>query len=1110
MRVAHSKPAAGRVIFWNCRGFSNMSFCFQKFSDKDIICLSETHLLCPPISRPSCLEGFEIIHSFACRKSLRGRGSGGLAVCFKGSSFSSEVIHVNDKWIFLKLSSGAGDMIIGNIYLKSGISPLILEELGNILEVVASVECYPSLILGGDWNVRVGNLNSVSGEELPSHLEPGRLSLDPVVSSGARDMVDLLESYGLMLLNGRTRSDSPGGFTFCSSNGRSTIDLVWGGLPDCVQDLEVATDWVSGSDHFPIIVKLWGHAPGPPRVKTVLRWKPELAQAYFDRLKYSDRVALVGSCLDIEVLSENMFQAIKETSEALGMRIDIIENSNLKFPKWHDKECVSARKDLVNFQKFCKSVNYVEPFATELVRMKKALSNFLNWKREGFNRCMWGKLAMVRCSRQFWEAVNFFRSGSHVAIPIPLDDWVTFYSGLYPPRVSDDGDFYDVRHPWLDREFTTEEVAASIGRCRAGKAPGSDELSAEFYQHLPSNWICYLTCLFNRIFDQEELPNRWSELLLVVLHKKGDMGDPNHYRGIALVNLIVKIFTQVLKDRLEAWVEECNLLPEIQAGFRRGRSCMDNVFVLSAVIGLQLRLRQRCAFCVFVDFKRAFDSINHSKLWYKLHTLGVSSKFIRILRYLYSNACFRVRVNGQLSEAVDLTEGVLQGEILSPLLFALYLADIESFFRARNVRGLNINGSSDLILLLYADDMTLLGDSLVDINHKLRILQEYCELSQLTVNTGKTKLVCFRRCGGIKPLTSPVMFGDTQLEQVRSYTYLGVPFPSSGVFSETSGYFCSKANTAVGAACQIMIKTKLKSWEARNTLFNALVKSVLLYSAAVWSLRYLDVIERVQIGYLKRLFLVSRSTPDAIVRSEAGMLPLAALVIQDALRWLGKVACMPVERLPRQCLERMIHLAQRDCDLRYNWYAQLRLVLRNYECVALEIAQNQAFSAEQFRGVSNRVMPGLIDKLFMKDRDSIINSRYSLVYKSISSFTPGIPANYLVADWPVSALRTFAQLRAIGKHSARILVDMQVLKLDPSSLCPLCNWSACDDLTHLFFGCPMLRCARVKFITPVTLTPLLPAEQFKRWLNSSDRTLGVRFAAFIKEAIGIRDLILSV
>lgn len=121
-----------------------------------------------------------------------------------------------------------------------------------------------------------------------------------------------------------------------------------------------------------------------------------------------------------------------------------------------------------------------------------------------------------------------------------------------------------------------------------------------------------------------------------VTQKKGNESDPSNYRGITLVNCLTKIFNQIIHERIRKWAEENCLIPEEQAGFRAGWGCKDNVFNLLALLQFQARFKSVSAHALFVDLKRAFDSIPHNKLWQKLESLALSLKLLNLLVSLYN------------------------------------------------------------------------------------------------------------------------------------------------------------------------------------------------------------------------------------------------------------------------------------------------------------------------------------------------------------------------------------------------------------------------------------------------------------------------------------------
>lgn len=121
--------------------------------------------------------------------------------------------------------------------------------------------------------------------------------------------------------------------------------------------------------------------------------------------------------------------------------------------------------------------------------------------------------------------------------------------------------------------------------------------------------------------------------MTVMLYKKGDNLNPDNYRPITLINYLVKVFTQILCLRLMGWAESRGTIPESQAGFRRGRSCLDNLFCLSSILQIRLKAPGSAMYAAFIDFKGAFPSVSHDLLWSKLYSMGLSTQFINIVKY---------------------------------------------------------------------------------------------------------------------------------------------------------------------------------------------------------------------------------------------------------------------------------------------------------------------------------------------------------------------------------------------------------------------------------------------------------------------------------------------
>ena len=219
------------------------------------------------------------------------------------------------------------------------------------------------------------------------------------------------------------------------------------------------------------------------------------------------------------------------------------------------------------------------------------------------------------------------------------------------------------------------------------------------------------------------------------LHKSGNINKVENYRGITLLSVLAKLFTSVINKRLNNWAENYNVYTEGQTGFRSGYSTVDNIFVLKTIIDHFNNSGKKLYTC-FIDFRKAFDYVSRTCLWYKLIKMGLRGNILNIIQSMYSQVISSVRdpVTHNLSAEFECKIGLRQGESLSPFLFAMYINDLEEILFVNNKCGVNIFGHK-VSLLLYADDAVILADSKEGLQASLDELSIYIYiLSKLEFN----------------------------------------------------------------------------------------------------------------------------------------------------------------------------------------------------------------------------------------------------------------------------------------------------------------------------------------------------------------------------------------
>jgi len=310
--------------------------------------------------------------------------------------------------------------------------------------------------------------------------------------------------------------------------------------------------------------------------------------------------------------------------------------------------------------------------------------------------------------------------------------------------------------------------------------------------------------------------------------------------------------------------------------------------------------------------------------------MGVSCKLIRILGYLYEVAKIRIKLSEEdYTEEIPITIGLMQGDSLSPLLFSLYIYDIEEELKKLGIGGIQISDKVNLEILLYADDTVILALTPGELQKKIRHLEKYFDKLGLTVNIGKSQVVVFRKGGRIEKGVK-FYYGSQELCIVNEYNYLGVCFSSFMVFRKATNLAKSKAAAAAGAVRTILAKGRSTSYNTAVKMFESMVKSTVLYCSEIWSLSYLKELETVQMDYFRRYLGVARDTRSVLLRLETGRVKLTAFIIKRGIALIHKVDYLESNRYVKAVLDRLVKMDGEDRtgkNYNYNWFTNFKRIL---------------------------------------------------------------------------------------------------------------------------------------------------------------------------------------
>jgi hypothetical protein len=428
-----------------------------------------------------------------------------------------------------------------------------------------------------------------------------------------------------------------------------------------------------------------------------------------------------------------------------------------------------------------------------------------------------------------------------------------------------------------------------------GKASGHDEVVAEVLCRGGDSVLGAVHGLCQKMWREEKLPRDWTRGVICPLYKDGDKRDTSNYRGITLLSIVGKVYSQVLNSRIVKWAEENKVLTEEQGGFRPHRGCPDQIFSLVETIRSRGR---KGTFCCFIDVKKAFDRVFRAGLWKRVAEEGVKGKMWRVLRSIYETVESCVRVSGKCTDWFPVNTGVRQGCILSPLLYALFINGLIKELKRLDI-GVEIEeGGEKLNSLLYADDIVLLAQNRQDLQKLMNAVTDYARKWRFELNPKKSEVVVF----GMKRAPRNIVWklGEHVVKQVNQYKYLGMELTRTLNWNSYIKRIVSKAKRNMTQALGMGISGGFMTVRMACTVWKSLVRSVLEYGCEVWGDKRRDDIEELQVEMGKRILRCGSRMSAEVVRGELGWERMRARRDEMRLRYWGRVIRMGEERIVRQ------------------------------------------------------------------------------------------------------------------------------------------------------------------------------------------------------------------
>ena len=508
-----------------------------------------------------------------------------------------------------------------------------------------------------------------------------------------------------------------------------------------------------------------------------------------------------------------------------------------------------------------------------------------------------------------------------------LNRWREHFQEILNRRPPEDPPTFPMANEELEistEQISKAEIRRALKKMKSGKAAGIDNIPPEAWKAGEEVSVDAIHELFIRIWDEETIPHDWKKGLLVKLPKKGDTSQCKNWRGIMLLVIAQKIMSRVIYERIKGPLE--GRLRDEQAGFRAERSCCDQIATLRILIEQSLEWNSGL-YMTFVDFEKAFDSVDRASLWGILGNYGVPKKIVNMIQLTYNGFQARVIHGGALTEGFGMDTGVMQGDLLSPLLFLLALDWItrESFNGSTGVQWTLTEKLEDLE---FADDLCLVSQKISHMRQKVDNLRRNSAKLGLKINVEKTKEMRVKT-----PVnTGCIRCGDDTIAKVDNFRYLG------SIVAENGG---SEEDIAMRKRSAQHVFVCLKNiWRARNIslktkmrIFNASVKTVLLYGSETWKSTK-GITSGLQAFVNRKLrYIAGIWWPQKIKNEDLLKLTkqekLVVTITRQKWKWIGHTLKKPTNSTTRRALEWNPQGGRRKGRPQHSWRRTLEEELKS-------------------------------------------------------------------------------------------------------------------------------------------------------------------------------------
>ena len=382
---------------------------------------------------------------------------------------------------------------------------------------------------------------------------------------------------------------------------------------------------------------------------------------------------------------------------------------------------------------------------------------------------------------------------------------------------------------------------------------------------------------------------------------------------------------------------------------------------------------------------------------------------------MYSSLSATVRTSSGETNGFPCNVGTRQGDVSSPLIFALFINDLCTLLREQCGDGIFITPDvEDIFCLMYADDVANCAETRVRLQRQINLIGEFCNIKEMKVNLNKTEIIVFRNGGPLRNYERWNLEG-TPIRTTSEYKYMGLIFTPKLPWSKAKRKLAAQARKAVFCIRNYQRKFGYFKHEEYFRLFDSMVSPILCFGSEVWGYEYSSLIESVHNDFCKNFLGVNSSVNNVVALGECGRLPLCVTYITNCIKYWCRLLRMEDHRYPKNCYKMLKSLDEAE---RQNWVSKVRELLFQYGFGYVWIAQE--FGDEKL--FINQFKIRIADCMRQNWHSDINESSRCDSYKEFKSLLT--VERYLNLDMPFYLRKAFARFRSsshklaieIGRH----------------------------------------------------------------------------------------------